>query len=146
MELEFTYLETLLIYYALLTTPKTVDQWELERDAEPKFTLSEEERKPWGITYEGKTFRVNIPNRRAGSAADCWQALSAPTVKREFTKPDLEVALLSVKGGVWGCEERDYVFALMDKLSSYLQSFDALDALSRLPHEVVMKAAEGKLS
>ena len=146
MELEFTYLEMLFIYHALLSTPKTVDQWELERDAEPKFTLSEEERNFWGITYEGKTFRVNIPNRPAGSAADCWQALSVPTVKREFTKPDLEAALLSVKGGAWGFEERDYVFALMDKLSSYLQSFDALDALSRLPREVVIAAAEGKLS
>ena len=145
MELEFTYLEMLFIYHALLNTPKTVDQWELERDAEPKFTLSEEEREFWGITYQGKSFRANILNRPAGSAADCWQALSAPTVKREFTKPDLEVALLSVKGGVWGCEERDYVFALMDKIGGYLQSFQAFDALSKLPHEVVMKAAEGKL-
>ena len=79
-------------------------------------------------------------------AAETWQALSAPTVKREFTKPNLEVALFSVKACAWGLEERDYVFALMDKLSSYLQSFDALDALSRLPREVVMKAVGGKLS
>ena len=146
MELEFTYLEMLLIYHALLNTPKTVDRWELERDAEPKFTLSEEERKVWGIIYQGKSFRVNIPNRPATSTADTWQALSAPTVKREFTKPDLEMALSSVRACAWGLEERDYVFALMDKLGSYLQSFDALDALSRLPREVVIAAAEGKLS
>ena len=144
MELEFTVFEMLLIYFALRNTPKTVDQWELERDAEPKFTLSGEERAQWGIEYTGKTFAVNIPDE-AKPKAETWQALSASTVKREFTKSDLEAALLSVKGGAWGYEERDYVFALMDKLGGYLDSFQAFDALSRLPREVVIAAAEGKL-
>ena len=145
MELEFTYLEMLLIYFALKSTPKSVDQWEMERDAEPKFTLSDEERAQWGIEYTGRTFTVHLPNRPAMPNADAWRFLSAPSVKRELTQPDLEVALLSVKGGVWGYEERDYVFALKDKLSGYLQSFQAFDALSRLPREVVIAAAEGKL-
>ena len=141
MEFTFTISETLLIYYALVNSQMLPGRWEMEREAEPKFMLDEETRKTWGIEYQETGFSVSGKK----TATELWQALNAPTVKLDLERSDIEIALNAMNVCAFRRAERDYVLRLLDKLGTYQRSFQAMDALSRLPREVVMKAAEGKL-
>lgn len=147
MKLEFTVLETLLVYLAFTNTQGSTDAyWEKERDAESKFLLGEEERKRWGIEYQEAGFTATLPNAGAKTRAEIWQALNAPTVQCDLTRADVEVALVAVRCcGLFGRAERDYVLGLRDKLTGYLNAFRAQEALNMLPREAVIRVAEGML-